>query len=60
MVNHIKETVNPRIVKEEYDKTWWMGNSSGKFSIQSSWNIIRNRKEEHESYEIILGKGILF
>lgn len=37
-----------------------MGNSNRKISVKSTWNMIRNKREEKKEYDKICGKGIPF
>lgn len=48
MVDLIIQTVKPAVKESQNDKPWWMGNTSGQFTMKSAWEIIRKKKEKKE------------
>lgn len=48
MVDYICNEVKPPIVKEQIDKAWWIANSRRKFSVKSTWDILRNKNGQRE------------
>ncbi|XP_016549377.1 uncharacterized protein LOC107849271 [Capsicum annuum] len=48
------------IEDERWDHAWWMPNNSGKFTVSSSWELIRHRADEKELYRLLWVKGIPF
>ncbi|KAH0696201.1 hypothetical protein KY285_013034 [Solanum tuberosum] len=45
MVEHIILNIRPKTSEEGIDKTWWCGNSTGLFTVKSTYHRIRGRKE---------------
>lgn len=48
IVNYICEDIRPPILVEGMDKAWWMENSSGSFSVRSTWELIRTKNRQVE------------
>lgn len=48
MVEYIKDNINPVIINGMVDKSWWMANSRGNFSVKSAFEMIKRRKEKQE------------
>ncbi|KAK4716606.1 hypothetical protein R3W88_014944 [Solanum pinnatisectum] len=46
------------LVAEDKYVTWWMPNAKGRFTVRSSWEIVRHRKEPQEGIMNIWEKGI--
>ncbi|KAG5571417.1 hypothetical protein H5410_061183 [Solanum commersonii] len=42
--NHIIEKVGCEEDTDEWDKLWWMAHNTGKFDLNSAWEILRNAK----------------
>ncbi|KAH0665329.1 hypothetical protein KY285_026535 [Solanum tuberosum] len=47
LVEYITKFINPHLLEEE-DKPWWMGNTSGEFTVKSVFDLLRSRKENEE------------
>ncbi|XP_060210718.1 uncharacterized protein LOC132637681 [Lycium barbarum] len=45
IVNHVRMELAHFMRTNEIDKTWWMFTSSGKFTVKSAWEELRNRKQ---------------
>lgn len=38
------ESVKPQILEGERDKPWWMGSTSGIFTVKSAFEMMRHKK----------------
>ncbi|XP_059290876.1 uncharacterized protein LOC132044416 [Lycium ferocissimum] len=60
IVEHIKSEIPIDQMQGTWDRPWWMPTSTGKFTVNSAWNILRHREQEHEEYKHMWIKGIPF
>ncbi|KAH0661911.1 hypothetical protein KY284_026842 [Solanum tuberosum] len=58
MVEYIVENINPMM--KGVDKAWWMGNSHGEFTVKSTFQVLRRKREEQEWMNYIWIKGLPF
>ncbi|KAK6803206.1 hypothetical protein RDI58_000990 [Solanum bulbocastanum] len=60
MVQYIIENISPILVETGRDKAWWMGNTSGSFTVNLAWELLRHRRGEMEILKFIWNKQIPF
>ncbi|KAH0730009.1 hypothetical protein KY289_001197 [Solanum tuberosum] len=60
MLQYIIDNINPILVETGKDKAWWMGNTSGSFTVNSFWELLRHRRGEMEILKFIWNKQIPF
>lgn len=53
MVEYIMENIKTPNSRQSYDIPRWTGNTQGKFTVKSSWEILRSRRERKEGYKNI-------
>lgn len=53
MVDFIVENIKIPNLGKGNDIPWWTGNTQGKFSVKSAWEIIRNKRERKKEYKQI-------
>lgn len=58
MVQHITENVSPHLLDVDNDKAWWMGDTSGNFTVKSAWEIFRKKQEQSKLYDYMWPKGL--
>ncbi|XP_059314064.1 uncharacterized protein LOC132064908 [Lycium ferocissimum] len=49
-VNHMIENIPPPQVTDELDKSWWLLEKNGKFSVKSAWEYVRQREVKMYNY----------
>ncbi|XP_070049040.1 uncharacterized protein [Nicotiana tomentosiformis] len=59
IAEHIKK-IHYDSREEQWDKPCWMPTSSGKFTINSSWQILRHRVNPNQEFRRIWTKGLPF
>lgn len=60
MVRYIIENISPILNDRGKYKAWWMGNTSGTFSIKSTWELLRHRRKQREILRFVWNKGVSF
>ncbi|KAH0665042.1 hypothetical protein KY285_026248 [Solanum tuberosum] len=60
VVEHIKLNMFFVQPSDQGDKTWWTKSSTGKFSIKSSWELLRQKAEKNEDLKLLWIKGLPF
>lgn len=60
MVELFNELIGTVHELEDWDKPWWIPNSTRKFYVVSAWELMRERREPQELMMNIWGKGIPF
>ncbi|KAG5631296.1 hypothetical protein H5410_003013 [Solanum commersonii] len=50
--NHIIYNVGCGEDTDEWDKLWWMAHSSGKFNVNSAWEILKNASNRKNSSSV--------
>ncbi|WMV13941.1 hypothetical protein MTR67_007326 [Solanum verrucosum] len=60
MVQYITENISPVLIETGKDKAWWMGSTTGNFTVKSAWDLLRHRRDEREILKFIWNKGIPF
>ncbi|KAK6789639.1 hypothetical protein RDI58_013439 [Solanum bulbocastanum] len=58
--HNVRKVLGNYKVLEERDFPWWMPNLKEKFTVNTTWEIMRNRKEPQEGILNIWEKGIPF
>lgn len=58
MVQHTIDNISPILMEVDNDKTWWMGETSGRFTVKSTWEIIRKKQEQSKIYNYVWPKGL--
>ncbi|WMV28796.1 hypothetical protein MTR67_022181 [Solanum verrucosum] len=48
MTAHIIDNIKPRQETEEIDRSWWMGNAKGTFTVKSAYHSLRSCRTEPE------------
>ncbi|XP_060202276.1 uncharacterized protein LOC132630725 [Lycium barbarum] len=52
-VEYIQDTISPKLIQVDNDKTWWMGETNGKFTVKSAWEETRLKQDSLEAYRFI-------
>ncbi|KAH0650294.1 hypothetical protein KY284_030206 [Solanum tuberosum] len=60
MTEYIVESIAPNFEEGAVDKPWWMGNSSGEFTVKSAYDCVRHKKAEDWWWRCIWSKGVPF
>ncbi|XP_059284804.1 uncharacterized protein LOC132038098 [Lycium ferocissimum] len=60
IVNHIQEELLMKESSTLWDKAWWMMTSSGKFTVSSAWNLLRQKGHISTVYKQLWIKGVPF
>ncbi|XP_060202140.1 uncharacterized protein LOC132630587 [Lycium barbarum] len=60
IVQHIMQNISPPVDTLPLDKTWWMLEQNGKFSVKSAWNYIRQKDEREDIYKYMWERGLPF
>ncbi|XP_060195442.1 uncharacterized protein LOC132624727 [Lycium barbarum] len=60
IVDHIMENITPPREEREFDRPWWILDTSGEFTIKSTWDFIRLRGPQLDSYRFMWIKGLPF
>ncbi|XP_060216649.1 uncharacterized protein LOC132644109 [Lycium barbarum] len=60
VVEYILEDLELREISDQWDKPWWMMTSTGKFTVSSAWDLLRQRGHVSEDYKNIWLKGLPF
>lgn len=58
LVNHITKSIPPSIESGKIDKAWWMGETTGTFTVKSAYKIIRSKKQEQCWSKCVWVKGL--
>lgn len=45
---------------DKWDKAWWMLNETGKFTVGSAWDNIRQKDEIQQNFKTLWMKGVPF
>ncbi|XP_059284936.1 uncharacterized protein LOC132038264 [Lycium ferocissimum] len=54
IVDHIIENITPPREERDIDRSWWILDTRGEFSIKSTWEYIRLRGPQVDSYRLVL------
>ncbi|KAH0756387.1 hypothetical protein KY290_026657 [Solanum tuberosum] len=57
--HHITQEVQVMEGIRDWDKPWWMQNSSGRFSVKSAWELIRQRQERLWKQRLPVGEILI-
>lgn len=57
---YICEGIKPPQIDNVTNKAWWMGESTGKFTMKSAWESIRTKNNKREVYKQLWIKGLPF
>ncbi|XP_059306329.1 uncharacterized protein LOC132057744 [Lycium ferocissimum] len=60
IVDHIRKEVHIDTPSENMDKAWWMLTGSGKYTVSSAWEAIRQRSTSNWCYKQFWTKGLPF
>lgn len=60
MVEYIVKSINLRMAENDKDRPWWMGITSGKFTVHSTFELMRHKRENEEWRKSMWGKGVPF
>ncbi|KAK6789632.1 hypothetical protein RDI58_013432 [Solanum bulbocastanum] len=60
MTDHIMDNIKTTNSQSGNDVAWWMGNTQGRFTVKSAWNLTRNKHEIRKDYELIWKKELPF
>ncbi|XP_049356312.1 uncharacterized protein LOC125820932 [Solanum verrucosum] len=60
MTDHIMDNIKMTNTQYGNDVSWWMGNTHGRFTVKSAWNLMRNKHEMRKEYELIWKKELPF
>lgn len=58
--NHVHQRIGVEREIGEWDKPWWMPNSTGKFSVGTAWKLLRQRRDPQKLILKFWEKGISF
>ncbi|XP_059285202.1 uncharacterized protein LOC132038567 [Lycium ferocissimum] len=59
-VKHVIETIPPPQVTDELDKSWWLLEKNGSFSVKSAWEYVRHREVKMDIYNQMWRKHLPF
>lgn len=57
---HIVENIKPPVALEDLDKPVWMLETKGDFSVKSSWEYLRKRRDPNIAYNNMWIKSLPF
>ncbi|XP_060202710.1 uncharacterized protein LOC132631124 [Lycium barbarum] len=57
---HIRAEIHIEELEGNWDRPWWRPNSIGTFTVNSAWNILRQRKQEVAYFKHLWIKGVPF
>ncbi|KAK4716506.1 hypothetical protein R3W88_014844 [Solanum pinnatisectum] len=60
ITNHILENISPRVKDDTIDTSWWMGQSCGAFTVKSTHECMRHKKEKSWWWSKIWTRGMPF
>ncbi|XP_060177746.1 uncharacterized protein LOC132607677 [Lycium barbarum] len=60
IIEHIVENITPAREERDTDRPWWIPDTRGEFSIKSTWDFIRLRGPQVDSYRFVWIKGLPF
>lgn len=60
IVKHIKSEIHFEQLQGNWDKPWWMPTTTGKFTVNSAWDLMRHRDHEQEDCKQMWIKGVPF
>ncbi|XP_060195217.1 uncharacterized protein LOC132624456 [Lycium barbarum] len=60
IVDHIIENITPSRDERGDDRPWWILDTSGEFTIKSSWDFIRSRRPQLDISKFMWIKGLPF
>ncbi|XP_059315804.1 uncharacterized protein LOC132066519 [Lycium ferocissimum] len=60
VVNHVKSELSIMGKSTDADVPWWNSTNSGKFTVGSAWNLMRQQEQESLNYQRIWSKGVPF
>lgn len=60
IVTHIIDKISVVQVEDDWDKPWWKLTGNGKFTVSSTWELVRDEKERHKFFSKIWLKGLPF
>ncbi|XP_060202597.1 uncharacterized protein LOC132631015 [Lycium barbarum] len=60
IVNHVVKELKVHIEEGQWDKPWWMMISTGKFTVSSAWELLRQRANYSQVYKQMWIKGVPF
>ncbi|XP_060200867.1 uncharacterized protein LOC132629156 [Lycium barbarum] len=60
IVEHIKSDIYIEKLHGVWDRPWWMPTSTGKFTVNSAWEILRHKGQELNDCKYLWIKGIPF
>ncbi|XP_059280949.1 uncharacterized protein LOC132034570 [Lycium ferocissimum] len=60
VANHVVKELKVHIEEGQWDKPWWMMTSTGKFTISSVWELLRQRANYSQVYKQMWIKGVPF
>lgn len=52
MVNYIVNNISPVLTNADNDSPWWMGSTSGDFTVRSAWEDIRKKRARQNAIRI--------
>uniref|UniRef100_A0A0V0H027 Putative ovule protein n=1 Tax=Solanum chacoense TaxID=4108 RepID=A0A0V0H027_SOLCH len=58
--SHVQQTIGTVYELEDWDKSWWIPNSTRKFSVGCAWELMGESREPQELMMNIWEKGIPF
>ncbi|XP_060185616.1 uncharacterized protein LOC132615077 [Lycium barbarum] len=60
IVDHIKSEIHIEQLQGVWDRPWWMPTSTGKFTINTAWDIMRHKSHIQEDFKQLWIKGVPF
>lgn len=60
IMEHIKHHIDHIRPINMGDRLWWIKTSTGKFSVKSAWEILRNKEEENVNFKKIWVQDLPF
>ncbi|KAH0730051.1 hypothetical protein KY289_001239 [Solanum tuberosum] len=60
VMEHIKFNMFFVQPSEHGDKPWWTKSSTGKFSVKTSWELLRQKSDKNEDLKLLWIKGLPF
>ncbi|KAH0685852.1 hypothetical protein KY284_016405 [Solanum tuberosum] len=60
VVNHVTLNLCNVKLSGQSDKSWWTKTSTGKFSVKSAWELLRQREDINDDFKNLWMKGLPF
>ncbi|XP_060200320.1 uncharacterized protein LOC132628562 [Lycium barbarum] len=60
IAEHIKSEIYIDQLQGNWDRPWWMLTSTGRYTVNSAWNMLRHRDHEDSDFKQLCIKGVPF